>query len=260
MTGRPGRMRKNPEGLRKSSATGPLARMRKTVLIVLPIAAFAVTVYFVSSEMRAAFSLREIIFVGNTHFSEKELKELADLKTGENLLTLSGRKIYERLIQSPWIRSAMIRKELPHRLRIVIREAKPFALLDMRRHLFLVDDRGELLEELKNSPIPFLPVITGDPFRNKEVFLDAIELAKAIKTTGLLEEKDHIDIIANKAEDLSVNLDGELVKVGKGNYVDKLRRLMEVEGAIKKRGIPVEYIDLRFADRVVVKAADEVAR
>jgi len=258
--GRLNKVKKNPAGLRKNSLAHPLAKIRRTVLILLPVAVVASTVYFISMGIRSAFPLREIVFAGNTHLTDGELEGLAGLRKGENLLTLSSREVYEKLMKSHWIRSVIIRKELPHRLRIMITESEPFALLDMKRHLFIVDDRGELLEELKNSPIPFLPVITGNPFGDREVFLDAISLAKAIKMTGLLEEKDHVEIIARKAEDLEVNLDGMLVKVGVGNYERKLRRLMDLEGEIKRRGIPVDYIDLRFANRVVVKTVHEVVK
>jgi cell division protein FtsQ len=252
--------KKTSGALKKNSPSRPLARLRRTILVLLPVAAFAAAVYLISTASGSAFPLRQIVFVGNTHLTDDELKSLAGLKKGENLLALSSRGIYEKMTKSPWIRSVMIRKELPDRLRIVITEAEPFALLDMKGHLFIVDDRGELLEELKDSPMPFLPVITGNPFGDKEVILDAIRLAKAIKTTGLLLEKDHIEIIASKAEDLSVNLDGLLVKVGAGDYEGKLLRLKALEDEIKKRDIPVDYIDLRFANRVVVKTAHEVVK
>ncbi len=253
-------MKKTSGGMKKNSPSHPLAKLRRTVLVLLPVAAFAAAVYLISTAAGSAFPLRQIVFVGNTHLTDDELKSLAGLKKGENLLTLSSREIYEKMTKSPWIRSVMIRKELPDRLRIVITESEPFALLDMKGHLFIVDDRGELLEELKDSPMPFLPVITGNPFGDKEVILDAIRLAKAIKKTGLLMEKDHIEIIASKAEELSVNLDGLLVKVGVGGYEGKLLRLRALEDEIKKRDIPVDYIDLRFANRVVVKAAHEVVK
>ncbi|MEJ2697756.1 MAG: FtsQ-type POTRA domain-containing protein [Candidatus Sulfobium sp.] len=253
-------MKKKRAGLRKNSLAHPLARIGKTVLVLLPVAAFAITVYFIYTEAQSAFPLREITFVGNTHLTDEELKDLAGLKEGENIFTLSSGEVYEKMMKSPWIRSVMIRKELPDRLRIVVTEAEPFALVDMKRHVFIVDDRGKLLEELKNSPIPFLPVITGNPFEEKEVFLDAIRLAKAIKKTGLLLEKDHVEIIAHEAEELAVNLDGTLVKVGTGDYEGKLERLMGLEDEIKRRGIPVDYIDLRFANRVVVKTVHEVVR
>ena len=61
-------------------------------------------------------------------------------------------------------------------------------------------------------------------------------------------------------EDISMQVDGMLVKVGHGEYEEKLQRLLELEDEIMRRGIPVDYIDLRFANKVIVKPINEVIR
>ena len=57
-----------------------------------------------------------------------------------------------------------------------------------------------------------------------------------------------------------MQVDGMLVKVGHGEYEEKLQRLLELEDEIMRRGIPVDYIDLRFANKVIVKPINEVIR
>jgi cell division protein FtsQ len=164
------------------------------------------------------------------------------------------------MMASPWLRSVSVRKELPDVLHILVKEAEPFALLDMKGRLFIVDDRGKMLEELRDSQMPFLPIISSDPYAQKEAFSEAINLARAVKGTGLLSHKDHIEIIAQRPQEMAMNIDGIVVKVGTGEYEDKLVRLRELEEEIKKRQIPVDYIDLRFANRVIVKPVNEVIR
>jgi cell division septal protein FtsQ len=51
-----------------------------------------------------------------------------------------------------------------------------------------------------------------------------------------------------------------VVKVGAGDYKEKLQRLLELEEDIQRRQITVDYIDVRFANRVVVKPIKEVIR
>jgi cell division protein FtsQ len=216
--------------------------------------------YAVSTAVRSAFLVNRVIFTGNTHLSDEELKNLAGLKGSEGLLSISSGRMYEKLIASPWIRSASIRKEFPDKLHILIREAEPFALLDLKDRLFIVDDKGRMLEELKNGSMPFLPVISSNPFGEKEVFYDAIHLAAVIKKTGLLSRKDHIEIIAHKPNEVALNLDGVVVKIGVGEYEEKLARLTDLEEDIRSRGIPVDYIDLRYENRVIVKPINEVIK
>jgi len=51
-----------------------------------------------------------------------------------------------------------------------------------------------------------------------------------------------------------------VIRMGQGDYERKLSRLLALEDEIKKRQIAVDYVDLRFANRVVVKPISEVVR
>jgi len=230
------------------------------VFVVLPVALVVAAIYMVSRIVDTAFHVGEVVITGNEHLTDEELKSMAGIGRDENLLKVSGRRIASKILESPWIRSVAVRKEFPGRLLIDIRESEPFALLDVKGKLFIVDDRGTMLEKLGDIAIPFLPVISSNPYREKEAFHEAINLAKAIKNTGLLSRKERIEIISHKPQEMSVNLDGIVVKVGEGEYEDKLARLTDIEEEIKGRNISVDYIDLRFANRVLVSPVNEVIR
>ena len=204
--------------------------------------------------------VNHIIFIGNKHLTDDELMAFTGIHKNESLVTISNKKVSQGLLKSPWIRSVSVRKEFPDTLSIIIEEAVPFALLDMNGHLFLVDENGKLLEELKDNAIPFLPIITGDPFKESKGFSEALHLAKLMNDKGFSLEKNHIEIIACKPQELTVTIDGTVVKVGSGEYEEKLKRLFELEDEIKKRKISVDYIDLRFANRVIVKPIKEVIK
>lgn len=219
-----------------------------------------VAAIYMATGIKSAFLVRNVVITGNGHLADDELKTMAGLRVDENLITLSGRRISDKMMKSPWIRSVAVRKEFPDRLLIRISEAESFALLDLKGKLFIVDDRGTMLEELRDIAVPFLPIISSNPYQEKEAFQEAIILAKAIKNTGLLSGKDHIEIISHKPQEMSVNVDGIVVKVGEGEYEEKLARLADIEQEIKSRNIPVDYIDLRFANRVLVSPVNEVVR
>ena len=237
-----------------------VASARYLGFVVLPVVLLVALIFLAWNGVKPAFSVRSVVMTGNKHLSDEELRQMAGLGKNANLLSISGRNIYKKMTESPWIRSAVVRKEFPDRLLIHISEAEPFALLDMKGKLFIVDDKGVMLEELRDIAVPFLPVISSNPYGEKEAFLEAISLAKTIKNTGLLSRKDHIEIISHKPQEMSVNIDGVLVKVGAGEYEDKLARLSDIEQEIINRNIAVDYIDLRFANRVLVSPVNEVIR
>lgn len=249
---------KNTGGL-KSGIEGLRQRMKVPFYALIGLASVFVLIYSAIS-VRSMFGLDRVVFSGNSHITDEELRQMAGLRQGDDMLFLSAGKISGKLAESPWIRSVSVRKELPGRLFIRVSEAEPFALLDMKGRLFIVDERGRMLEELRETSVPFLPVITGNPYTEKEGFSEAINLVRAVKEAGLHSKRDRIEVIAHKPQDLAVNLDGTVVKVGAGDHAEKLARLLDLEQEIKERNIPVDYVDLRFANRVVVKAVHEVVR
>lgn len=256
-TDRPQKKRGPEKGPRAAGA----ARKLKIVLAsAVAVAAAAAAVYFLPHKMPSAFAMEAVVLEGNEHLTDEELMQIAGLKGNEDMLALSGRKVYDKLKKSPWIQYASVRKEYPSRLVIRIRETEPFALLDMKGKMFIVDEHGRMLEELRDNSVPFLPVITSDPYAEKNAYREAVDLAKTIKTKGMLHRSQRIEIIAHRPNEIAVNLDGVIVKVGAGDYEDKLSRLLEIEQEIRSRNIPVAYVDLRFARKVVVKPVNEVIR
>jgi len=246
--------------LNKHKGARFLAAAKYLVFVVLPVALLVALIFLALHTVQTLFPVRSVVITGNEHLTDDELKGMAGISKDENLFSMSSSKTSSKLAASPWIRSVAVRKEFPDRLLIQISEAEPFALLDMKGKLFIVDDRGTMLEELRNIAVPFLPVILSNPYQEKEAFLEAITFAKAIKNTGLLSGKDRIEIISHKPQEMSVNIDGIVVKVGAGEYEDKLSRLADIEQEIKKRNISVDYIDLRFANRVLVSPVNQVVR
>ncbi|MCL5023003.1 MAG: FtsQ-type POTRA domain-containing protein [Nitrospirae bacterium] len=206
------------------------------------------------------FPLKEVVFYGNRHLGDGELRAIAGLDKGESLLTVSAKGVSARLLQSPWIREVSVRKDFPGRMIVRISETSPFAILETKGRAFLIDDRGKMLEEMKGS-VPFLPVITADPLRNRESFSEALQLAKVVSERKIATERNRVEIVADKGpESLSMVLDDVLVKIGQGDYEQKLGRLFSLEDEIKKRAIAVDYVDLRFANKVVVKPISEVVK
>jgi cell division protein FtsQ len=248
---------------KKSSRRLNILSTLRNVAVLILIFGGAIIVYMVVhySPVKSVFPVKNIDFSGNRHLTDDELKALTGIRRGESLLTLSNYTVGRQMLKSPWVKSVNIRKDLPDTLAITIKESEPFALLEMNEHLFLVDEKGTLLEELRGGSVPFLPVITVDPYREKDGFSEALNLAKTMNEKGFSSGRDHIEIVAHKAHELTARIDGLVVKMGAGGYEEKLGRLLQIEEDIKQMAMPVDYIDLRFAGRAIVKpAADKVIK
>ena len=229
-----------------------------TFIVILSV--LAIAIYISLNKIKSFFPIKNVVFYGNKHLTDDELRALAGIYGNENIITVSRKKVTQMLLKSPWIKSVSVRKELPDTLSVLIEEVTPFALLDMKGRLFIINDKGDLLEELKGDSIPFLPVITANPYNRDEGFSEALSLARSMNDLGFSSERNQIEIIVSRPQELTILIDGTVVKVGSGDYSKKLERLLELEGEIKKRNIPVDFIDLRFENRVIVKPVKEVIR
>ncbi len=210
---------------------------------------------------REFFPVKKVVFIGNRHVSEKELMILFGISIDSSRVDHGLKSIKANLLRSPWVKDAIIRREFPDRIKIKIVETSPLAILEMKGKPFLIDEEGKLIEEMHGEAIPFLPVILSDPFKNKTCFTEAIKLARILREWNIAKERNRVEILADRdKENISVIIDGIVIKVGYGNYNEKLERLFELEDEIRKRAMVVEYIDLRFSDHVVVKPVKEVVK
>jgi len=238
------------------------SRRRRTGLSRSLVALFAigaVAVFFYMFVNSGLFTLKKVLIYGNRHLGYVEVIELMKIKGGENLLTLDLEEIYENLHSSAWVRSVSMRKELPDTLVVRIEESKPVALLQSADGLFVVDSEGLLLERVSEAPVYFLPVIVHGGADGSPEFMEAVKLASVISDISEAREVELVEIagLEGGTKNIAVSLDGVDLKVGEGSYREKLVRYFELSREIGKRKINVDYIDLRFANRVVVKPLEE---
>lgn len=238
-----------------------MGRTMSLVTLSLVLVSAAVCVYLLKHSK--VFELEEVLFVGNSHLSDAELLRLMGVRMGRNLLNVSSEEMTEGLTSSPWVREARLRKEFMHRIRVMVVEAEPVALLRTEKGMYLVDDQGVVLETLDEKTEMFFPIIIASrPESHGEAYGEALLLAQVVKETGLLKNHARVEIVGLEkgVTALSVRVDNVEVRVGHGEYRKKLARYFELSDDIRRRQIDVEYVDVRFANRVVVKPQAEVIR
>lgn len=245
---------------KKSKRTNAFGTVRNVAALVFIFAAAIVVYVFLHKHpIKPFFAIKQVTFMGNKHLTDDELRALAGVRLNESLASLSGREVSRQLLKSPWVRSVSLMREFPDKVSIWIKEAEPFALLDKNGHLFLIDEQGKLLEELQEDSVPFLPVIAGDPFNEKEGFSEALNLVRLMNAKGFSSDRDRLEVNAHKPHNLSVRVDEIVVKMGSGGYEEKIEKFIQIEQEIKKMGVSVDYIDLRFADKAIVKPVTDRA-
>ncbi len=229
---------------------------KRGTMLLLAVVIVAASVLGVKA-LSYQFGINEIQIIGNYHLEKKDVISRSKIEKGEPLLKINLGEIENRLEQNAWIKSASIKKRLPDTLLIKIEEAEPMALLNLKKRLYLMDGDGELLERLKGDGIPFLPVIKNINPKKKEDMKEALKLVSILNDKNIIADRDSIEI-GVESYGLKINMDGELIKVGYGDYSAKFDRWMALEPEIRKKGLPIKYVDLRFKDSVIVKPLNKV--
>jgi len=201
--------------------------------------------------------IKEVVFVGNQYMKDEEIMSLINLRNGASMFGASKKEIYERLKKSSWIKDAFLRKELSGRLLIKVLEAEPIAVLKIDGKSHLIDNNGVFLEEMKDETAMFLPVIRDiDPYSNKETFIEAVKFVNILNEKGL-SQAPNVEIYGQRKEDIALKLDTFSIKIGAGELDKKLERLFVIKDEIQRRNLNVEYIDLRFDNKVVIKTVEQ---
>lgn len=205
------------------------------------------------------FSVNEIVVSGNYHLDKEDIVKSMKITKGFPLLDISSSDINKRLGENPWIKSVALKKQFPGTLLIKVEEAAPKALLSVKDKLYIIDENGNILERINGESTPFLPVIKEIGPDNKKDISEALKLISTLAQKNILGIMESIEI-GTETYGLFVKLDGELIKVGYGDYPAKFDRWIELEPEIRKRGLPIKYIDLRFKDSVIVKPLNKVSK
>ncbi|UCD34881.1 MAG: FtsQ-type POTRA domain-containing protein [Nitrospiraceae bacterium] len=198
------------------------------------------------------FTVKKVVVSGTYHLDRNDIIRSLEIPRGQSLTDLEFETVRGMLVKNPWIRKVSMRRQYPDTLVLKVEEATPKALLRRRNELYLIDGEGRALERIQGETIPFLPVITNISESNGKDMTEALRLVEVLSRKTDFTERESIQV-GLETFGLTVTIDGELIKVGYGNYEEKFDRWMALEPEIKKRGVPVKYVDLRFKDSVIVK-------
>ncbi len=225
----------------------------------------AAVLYFVADRVLSAESLTisTITVTGNSRISRGEVIALLDGLRGANMLTADLTRFRRKLLDSPWVADAAIRRVFPGTLAVAISERQPLGIGRIDNNLYLVDQRGAVIDEYgPNYAELDLPIIDGLAAHGAADGLLVDEMRAALagrflsevaRRPDLAKRVSQIDV--SDAHDAVVILkdDTVLVRVGEDNFVERLQSYLDLADALRDRIADIDYVDLRFGDRVYVR-------
>ena len=221
--------------------------------------------YTAAGYVLAADALRvtRITVSGNTRLSRGEVLSLLDGLRGRNMVTVDLEHWRQRLMASPWVANAAMRRVLPGRVDVFIAEREPMGIGRIGQSLYLVDQRGDVIDEFgPNYAELDLPVIDGLAGNAGETGLlideSRASLAGRLLTSlgakpELARRVSQVDVTDPRDAVLILEGDTALVRVGDDQFVERLQAYVDLVPALRERVNEIDYVDMRFDERVYVR-------
>jgi hypothetical protein len=211
------------------------------------------------------FAIKEVVLEGGKHINAEELANLAGISPRQNLLGLNLRQARYRILQNPWVEEVSVRRRFPQTVVITVKEREPAGIVEVANSgkRFLISAEGIVLEEVKAGRNFELPLIMGInrwgtqvgailPYENLTQSLVLISKINAHRPEPL-----------GRLKEAHIRPDGSLILtctrlsaplyVKSENFAAQWPLFLQFLDERANKKTAYEYIDLRFADKVVTK-------
>ena len=228
-------------------------------------AALAYALYRASNMAAQAHALRvdRIVVRGTERISKDDVLEVLSGLRGENVLWTDLERWRARLMASPWIRDAALRRSLPATVEVVVWERQPIGIGRINGEMYLVDERGVIIDRYGSQYADFdLPIIDGlgaapndAPTLTDEARADlAARVIGAVKSKPKLASRlSQVDV--SDLHNASVILTGDptVLQLGEDQFAQRLQAYLDLAPALHERVADIDSVDLRFGDRIYVR-------
>jgi cell division protein FtsQ len=202
---------------------------------------------------------------GHERLSTGEVLALIGGLRGQNILSVDLETWQEKLLTSPWVESATIRRLLPSTLEVTVHEREPMGIGRIGTAMYLVDGKGVIVDEYGPAYADIdLPIIDGlgSPPHHGGSLVDGARAEFAARVIAALSMRPEIaeqvsQIDVSDLHDAVVILVGDpaLLRLGDDDFVARLQQYLDLAPTLRERLAAIDYVDLRFDERLYVRPA-----
>jgi cell division protein FtsQ len=206
----------------------------------------------------------DIVVEGHHRLSKGEVLTLVEGLRGQHILQVRLDDWQARLRSSPWVESASLRRILPATIEVAVRERTPIAIGRLGTGLYLIDEHGVVLDEYGPAYVDIdLPIVDGlGVRRGQEITVDEARARLAGRVVASIAARPDIEkrvslIDVSDPDDAVVMLEGDtaLLRLGAEAFVERLQQYLDLGDALRERVAVIDYVDLRFGERLYVRPA-----
>ena len=241
------------------------ARLRALIVYATLGLALSYGVYRTSSVAAAAHVLRvdRIVVRGNARLSRGEVLAVLNGLRGESLVWTDLDRWRKRLLASPWVRDAALRRSLPSTVEVVVSERQPIGIGRINGDTYLVDEGGAVIDQYgpqyAELDLPIVDGLAASPDGGGSM-IDEARADLASRVIGAMKTQPQIarrlsQVDVTDLHNAAVILSGDraVIQLGEERFLARLQAYLELAPALRQRVADIDYVDLRFDDRIYVR-------
>ena len=209
------------------------------------------------------FTFQQLVVHGNVHLDENELCEIARIHYGQRLFELKTDEMTTNLLRDLRIESAVVRRQLPHKIEMDIVERIPVATVACDYGYLDFDRQGKVIASYRSLKGADIPIITGVKLRDLYIGDDnnAPQVAQAISFLARIDPADigEISEVSLRNPDAVVAYTKTALPIRLGQLTgipDKAALTQDFLRDQKTTRHTVEYVDFSY-DAPFIKLADK---
>jgi len=211
-----------------------------------------------------------ILVRGNQRLSKGEVLAVLSGLQGESLVSADLDHWRKQLMASPWVRDAALRRSLPSTVEVVVWEREPVSVARINGEMYLVDDRGVIIDQYgpqyEDLDLPIVDGLAAGPGEDgsltDEVRADlAGRVIAAVRSKPALAKRlSQIDVTDSHNATVILTGDPAVIQLGDEQFLKRLQSYVELAPTLRERVPDIDYVDLRFGDRIYVRPAGKTPR
>ncbi len=196
----------------------------------------------------------EIRIEGRANTPEPLLRAALGVRVGDPILGFSVSQAERRVEQLSWVDIATVERRLPGTVVVRLTERRPFAIWQNQGKFVLIDRAGQMVTNENVADFRQLPLVVGAGAPD-----GAAELIDALNDHPAIKDRM---IAAVRVGERRWNLQmkgGADVLLPQGHEAEALERLSQLESQHKLFERPLQQIDLRLPNMLVIHPAPSTA-
>ena len=206
-----------------------------------------------------------IVIAGNERLSSGDVSALLTGMRGEHILITDLPGWRRRLLASPWVRDAALKRSLPSTIEVTLWERTPVGIGRLDGQLYLFDEHGTVIDEYGAQYADLdLPMVDGlttgsaaGTADESRAELAARVIAAVRSQPAVARRLSQIDVTDIRNAAVILSGDPAVIYIGDDRFSQRLQTYVELSETLHARVPAIDYIDLRFDGRIFVRPSEK---